>query len=173
MKVKRVLMSSQDFPAFYRFFMKNSRRGRKRIIKKNADILYLQSVIWKTIVEHYLNNIGGVYIDNLGYLCHRIVPRQSFPITRNKRIVAKIETNGYVYRHECLDFLWMKRDKKIYYHLHLSKILKKKSNELMKKGVKYKFLYREVMAKKHIFREQNIPSYTGKEVTNACRGFHK
>jgi hypothetical protein len=67
----------------------------------------------------------------------------------------------------------MKRDKKIYYHLHLSKILKKKSDELMKKGIKYKFLYREVMAKKHIFREQNIPSYTGKEVTNACRGFHK
>lgn len=52
----------------------------------------------------------------------------------------------------CLDF----GDTKRYYHLELSKYLQDRSKSEMRKGRRYRFLYNEVDAKRHIFRDYVI-----------------
>lgn len=166
MKIKKRLITQSDFATFYKKFMKK-RKGRKRVISDRYEICRLQSIIYKTIQEHYLNNEGGVYIDNLGYLCHRIIPHQSFVKSHFGDDISKLGTNGYKYRHECLDFLWMKKNHRSYYHLILSGLLQKRCDRLMWDGLKYKFLYREVFAKMKLFKTKALPVYYGDDLK--CR----
>ena len=68
MKTKSFKILDQYFLRFYRSIMsKNGKRRKHTIVDKN-DILECQSLIWKVIRDKYLDNEGGVYINNIGYL---------------------------------------------------------------------------------------------------------
>ena len=46
------------------------------------DILECQSLIWKVIRDRYLEDEGGVYINNIGYLCHKINPNRKIYLNK-------------------------------------------------------------------------------------------
>ena len=52
---------------------KNGKRRKHTIVDKN-DILECQSLIWKVIRDKYLDNEGGVYINNIGIYVIRLIP---------------------------------------------------------------------------------------------------
>lgn len=150
--MKHSTIYSNYFVSYYHKQMISKKGLMKRTIMDRSEVLSLLSLIWKTVSEHYLENDGGVYIDNIGYLCHMIVPHQKFGISRITNDVIRMGTNGYKYNHTVLDFSSYKR----YYHLVISDYLKKKSKNKMNKGKRYRFLYNEVQAKKHIFKDFQI-----------------
>lgn len=127
---------------FYTFYREWCRRRRWIGIKDRKEAMALRVIVWHTILEHYLENEGGVYLENLGYLCHMIIPNQS---VGNKicTLNGKAYRNGYRYRHVCLE---IRRNRAHYFYLDLSKATMQKSREAMRRGRRYRFLYREVLA---------------------------
>ena len=72
MDIKSFKILNQYFLRFYRSIMsKNGKRRKHTIVDKN-DILECQSLIWKVIRDKYLENEGGVYINNIRLSCARI-----------------------------------------------------------------------------------------------------
>ena len=99
---------------------KNGKRRKHTIVEKN-DILECQSLIWKVIRDKYLDNEGGVYINNIGYLCHKINPNRKIYLNKLTGTINRRGTGGYSYVHTCIDF--MPRNK--YFHLYISPALTK------------------------------------------------
>ena len=100
-------------------------------------------VIWKTIAEHYIRNEGGVYLDNIGYLCHIIRPEKKFSI-RGKLSKKRVMAGGYGYRHVCLQMEMTRLGRMRHYvSVDISGFMKKQCDAFILKGYKYKFLYRE------------------------------
>lgn len=157
--MKRTSICNNYFVSFYKRMMKRKQVGKKRIISDRYKVKKLQNIIWETVLEHYIQNEGGVYIDNFGYLCHIINPKRNFGINHLIGEVMNIHTNGHRYRHVVLDF----SPKSQYYHIDLSTLTKRKS-----RNKKYKFLYREVCAKRHLGKVPRIPKVF-KEEELKCR----
>lgn len=152
-KMKRTTIQSDFFVAYYHHIYKRKGGYKKGTISNYDEVLKLLSTIWETVYEHYMETDGGVYIDNIGYLCHPIIPaEQKFIVTKTFDNVIREETNGRAYRHTVLDFAEPKR----FYHLVLQEYNRKKAVALMNKGKRYRFMYNEVMAKKHIFNDFKI-----------------
>lgn len=155
-------VTSNYFYTFYRAYMISKKLPYlqdRELVKK------VHSEVWKTVLDHYINNEGGVYLDNLGYLCHMITPVQKFTFNKKSKRVTREETNGYYYRHICMG---VRKNRSNYHHLIFSPILIKKLRELMRKGKRYRFLYREVQAKtyrkrgwkiKHLFDDKSLKYY--------------
>lgn len=156
--MKRTRITSNHFYSFYRRMMRLYKK-KKGLIKDRNDLMDLQSLIWETVADHYLNNEGGVYIDNIGYLCHMMIPCKMLRVSDLFGTLIHGSTNGYKYKHMvlCLD------SDKTYFQLDISKALQKKSNDKMSKGKRYKFLYREVMSKIKTLRRERIPVIYKKE----------
>ena len=93
---------------------KNGKRRKHTIVDKN-DILECQSLIWKVIRDRYLEDEGGVYINNIGYLCHKINPNRKIYLNKLTGTINRRGTGGYSYVHTCMDF--MPRNK--YFHLYI------------------------------------------------------
>lgn len=147
MKTKSFKILDQYFLRFYRSIMsKNGKRRKHTIVDKN-DILECQSLIWKVIRDKYLDNEGGVYINNIGYLCHKINPNRKIYLNKLTGTINRRGTGGYSYVHTCIDF--MPRNK--YFHLYISPALNKECRLAMKSGRRYKFLYREVESESKVF----------------------
>lgn len=138
--LKRHRMNNQYFVSYY-FNLMKSRGFSKRIIKDRSEVLRLQSIIFKTIKEHYVENEGGVYIDNIGYLCHVIRPNRRFFVNKVAKDVIRFKTDGFKYNHIVLDLFGRKK----YFYLYMSDSLKLFIGKRMKKGLRYRFLYREIM----------------------------
>lgn len=137
--------SSRYFLFYYREWC---RRARKKAMKDDKAIMKIRTLLMETIEEHYLNNEGGVYLENIGYLCHMVVPNRkllSYTGVGTKFLTRK-KMNGFYYKHLCIPI--EKKGTK-YYNLDLSWLLVKKCKELMEKGVRYRFLYREVIDRTH------------------------
>lgn len=113
---------------------KNGKRRKHTIVDKN-DILECQSLIWKVIRDKYLDNEGGVYINNIGYLCHKINPNRKIYLNKLTGTINRRGTGGYSYVHTCIDF--MPRNK--YFHLYISPALNKECRLAMESGRRYKF----------------------------------
>lgn len=145
--MKKTSIATNYFYSFYKRTMASRRIKKGRMISDRSKLLKLQSIIWKTVAEHYIENEGGVYLDNFGYLCHIINPKKNFSINHLIGEVRNIHTGGYKYRHTALDFPFFRR----YYHLEIENSVKRKSRDR-----KYKFLYREVLAKRHIEKDFRI-----------------
>lgn len=153
--MKHTTISSSYFVSYYRRLMRNKRRkdGHKRGTLSNCtECLALLSLIWETVAEHYLQNEGGVYIDNIGYLCHMLIPNQRFGIDPITKDIRRINTNGYRYNHTVLDF----GDPKRFFHLTLSDYLQKKAKIVMNDGERYRFLYNEVQAKRYAIKDFHV-----------------
>ena len=119
MKTKSFKILDQYFLRFYRSIMsKNGKRRKHTIVDKN-DILECQSLIWKVIRDRYLEDEGGVYINNIGYLCHKINPNRKIYLNKLTGTINRRGTGGYSYVHTCIDF--MPRNK--YFHLYISPAL--------------------------------------------------
>lgn len=82
---------------------KNGKRRKHTIVEKN-DILECQSLIWKVIRDKYLDNEGGVYINNIGYLCHKINPNRKIYLNKLTGTINRRGTGGYSYVHTCIEF---------------------------------------------------------------------
>ena len=95
---------------------------------------------------------AGVYVDNVGYLCHVLIPGQRFAVRRDLDIVSRLGTNGYLYNHLAMDFA----DSKRYYHFVIQDSLKKKLRVKMNKGRRYRFMYNEILAKRRVFKDFQI-----------------
>lgn len=108
------------------------------------DVLRCLSLILKTIAERYINNEGGVFISNFGYLCHIMKPDRKLYINAFTNDIALKHTRGYTYRHLCLDFMPVNQ----FFHFYVGKALKRKITTFMKKGYTYKFLYDIVTSEK-------------------------
>lgn len=145
MEKKSILGSS--FVPFYRSLTAKKKTKRRHVISDRRDIMQCHSLIWKTIRDHYLENEGGVYINNIGYLCHVIRPVRTLYINPVTKDINRKGTDGYKYSHECMDFM----PKNKFFHLVLQPALKKKSRNLMNSGRRYKFLYREVQSECEVF----------------------
>lgn len=150
--MKITSISSRAFYTFYRDHIKSKRRSKKNSIKGRQKVLDLQATIWETVAEHYLENQAGVYIDNIGYLCHMIKPERDLSISPFVNEIKYINSNGYKYRHLALEL----SDKKRYFHLFLNTNLIGKSKAKIAKRTRYRFLYNEVMAKKHAIKDKII-----------------
>ncbi len=145
--MESVKIATTYFIPFYRSIMARRRSRHRHVISDARDIIECQSLIWKTVADHYLENEGGVYINNIGYLCHVICPVRSLSINRVTGDINRKGTDGYKYTHCCVDFL--PRNK--FFHLVVQDALKRKSRELMNAGRRYKFLYREVQSEREVF----------------------
>lgn len=147
MKIKSFKILDQYFLRFYRSIMsKNGKRRKHTIVDKN-DILECQSLIWKVIRDKYLDNEGGVYINNIGYLCHKINPNRKIYLNKLTGTINRRGTGGYSYVHTCIDFMPRNR----YFHLYISPALNKECRLVMESGRRYKFLYREVESESKVF----------------------
>lgn len=147
MKTKSFKILYQYFLRFYRSIMsKNGKRRKHTIVDKN-DILECQSLIWKVIRDRYLEDEGGVYINNIGYLCHKINPNRKIYLNKLTGTINRRGTGGYSYVHTCIDF--MPRNK--YFHLYISPALNRECRLAMESGRRYKFLYREVESESKVF----------------------
>lgn len=130
------------FPSFYHRSTK-SKKSKDILIKDYDEVRRVHSIIWKTILDHYINNEAGVFLKNLGYLCHIMSPEIKFIKHRQRKRHRQL-MDGRVYRHECLDFF----PKFKYCHTFISPALSKKIDKDIKDGKKYKFLYNEVLSHK-------------------------
>ena len=147
------LMMSRDlFNPFYRSYVKIKQLPRKHIIPDRNELAKCQSMIWKAVRRHYLEDEGGVYIHNLGYLCHFIRCWQKFYVNNLSRRIQRRETNGYSYLHFCYDFFPINQ----FFHLYLDKKLIEESMKKMESGTKYKFLYREVSSEREVFNNKPL-----------------
>ena len=113
--MKRTSIQSPYFAAYYHRLMKRKNGFKKGMIRDRGEVLRLLSIIWKTVSEHYVEADAGVYVDNVGYLCHVLIPGQRFTVRRDLDIVSRLGTNGYLYNHLAMDFA----DSKRYYHFNL------------------------------------------------------
>ena len=137
----RCRITSNYFYSFYREYLKSK---RLKPITPREDAVRIQSLLWQVVLEHYMDNEGGVYLDNLGYLCHMIRPRRRFYYNRKFGLINHEHTNGYSYRHFCIV---IRKSVKRYFNLKLQVSITKRCRYRMNKGLRYRFLYREVNAK--------------------------
>ena len=72
--MKRTSIQSPYFAAYYHRLMKRKNGFKKGMIRDRGEVLRLLSIIWKTVSEHYVEADAGVYVDNVGYLCHVLIP---------------------------------------------------------------------------------------------------
>lgn len=145
--MKSIKIANVYFVPFYRSLLKKRAARYKHVLSSKEEILECQSLIWRTVAEHYIENDGGVYINNIGYLCHIICPVRKLSICKITNDINRKHTDGYKYTHDCMDFL----PKNKYFHLVVQKSLRKKCHDLMNKGKRYKFLYREVQSEMEVF----------------------
>lgn len=150
--MKRTSIQSPYFAAYYHRLMKRKNGFKKGMIRDRGEVLRLLSIIWKTVSEHYVEADAGVYVDNVGYLCHVLIPGQRFTVRRDLDIVSRLGTNGYLYNHLAMDFA----DSKRYYHFVIQDSLKKKLRVKMNKGRRYRFMYNEILAKRRVFKDFQI-----------------
>ena len=150
--MKRTSIQSPYFAAYYHGLMKRKNGFKKGMIRDRGEVLRLLSIIWKTVSEHYVEADAGVYVDNVGYLCHVLIPGQRFAVRRDLDIVSRLGTNGYLYNHLAMDFA----DSKRYYHFVIQDSLKKKLRVKMNKGRRYRFMYNEILAKRRVFKDFQI-----------------
>ena len=116
---------------------------RRNLIKQKdrEDIYKIQSMIWKTIREHYINNEAGLYLQNIGHLCHIVHPKIKF----THATVNRNALGGRKYFHICLDGFPKDR----YCQIVFNKSLKGDIREAMvDNGKRYKFLFDEIEAHK-------------------------
>lgn len=121
---------------FYRKIMKNRQRREEYMIKDRKDVCLVHKEIWKAIADAYVENVGGVYLKELGYLCHVLAS------TKNSPGKAAQVLYGRRYRHLVLP---IKKGRFYgYYFLWLHKPLIKRCDEYVAQGYRYKFLHRGV-----------------------------
>lgn len=157
MKIARIF--TNYFWHYYTLF--GNGKGRS-VMASYSDFKKVIEAIWKTVRHRYIYNEGGVYIDNIGYLCHIIRPESkpgnSIRISvRNKKRKKK---GGYNYRHISIP---VGRSRKSvlskYIFLEPLKSIKEESEAVLLAGYRYRFLYREViehLRKVHTFRIKRI-----------------
>lgn len=126
---------------FYRILISKNRDSLRCSVNRD-EYREIQRELFRTIADEYVNNDSGVFISNLGYLCHIIKPERKVSISKNTGGILRSATNGYLYRHVCLDFF----PRGQFYHLstNLSSTLKVRCKARSRKGFVYKFNFREV-----------------------------
>lgn len=152
---REISISTYHFVSFYHKIMQRNEILKKRSIPSRTKVLKALSLVLETISDRYIANEGGVYLRNIGYLCHIMSPvrrRRVNPLTGD---MYRKHTDGYLYKHVCLDFSEGGR----YYHLYNFPTLDAKIKEYMRKNNKtYKFLYRIVRSemKRRKFKVRTI-----------------
>lgn len=149
---REISLYNLRFAAFYHQLMGNMKYSKKRLIKDRMEVLRCLSIILKTIAEKYINNEGGVFISNFGYLCHIMKPERKIFINGLTKEVARKSTGGYMYRHLCLDFMPVNQ----FFHFYFGKAIKCKIAKFMNKGYTYKFLYDIVASEKRYIGKRRI-----------------
>lgn len=128
MKVTSV--ANPKFSRYYRTMCSKHRSRRARCIMNERDVMKIQDVIWSTVADMYKEKEGGVYIDNIGYMCSVMTKRHSWCVCNLDGKPMRSGTNGYLYRPIVFDF----RNRQ-YYHIHkaingdLNRYMKLKSQE--------------------------------------------
>lgn len=150
--LKKGYITFNHFYKFYKDACERNVKKRKRLVADRTEVQRIQSLLWKTVAEHYINNIGGVYLDDIGYLCHIIRPNRNFVVNKKLGIIKREKTDGYLYKHFVLRF---KAGNK-YFNLKINNYLVLKCNKFIQQGNRYRFLYREVKAKKRIVKKLRI-----------------
>lgn len=146
-KFKTAVRTTASFYPFYKEYVLKYRGAKRRIIKKSGDVARIMKTIFKTIMEHYLENEGGVYIGGLGYFCSMAV----FEERNSKKWQKWGNTNGYRYRHLVIP------DMVEPFYITLSEDAAKMKKRAMNDfGVRYKFLYREVKQKKMMYASRRL-----------------
>lgn len=138
--MKRSRIKTSYFIPYYRVFaVERCRISDPVMVRRVVDLL------WRTIKKHYVENEGGVYLDNIGYLCHIIKPERKF-VLRNSVSKNRVMTGGYGYRHVCLQMEKTVLGRMRYYaSVDLLKSLKRLCDRNNARGNKYKFFYREIL----------------------------
>lgn len=138
---REISISTCHFVSFYHKIMRRNEILKKRSISSRRKVLRALSLILETISDRYLLNEGGVYLRNIGYLCHIMNPVRKRRLSNVTGDMVRKHTDGYLYRHVCLDF----SEKGRYYHLYNFKTVDDRIKMYMKTNNKtYKFLYRIV-----------------------------
>lgn len=147
-------MADSPFVKFYRSILNQSNLGKSAMIADRKEVLRCQSLIWDVIAKSYLRNDGGVYINNLGYLCHVIRPKARINPNNPyyRKGVNREALEGYRYIHVCYDF----NLKNTYFRIEPSERIKLACRIYMNKGKRYKFLYREVESERETFGKGRI-----------------
>lgn len=128
---------------YYKRFCRTILKLKPTDIVSKPEYNKIQGVLWKTIKEHYLNNEGGVCINNLGYFCHLAEIKQQ---TYAKRVISKyIFTNGYKYVSLLWRFPFTKKFQTYYFVMDsIVPGFRRERNSRLEYGVRYRFLKREI-----------------------------
>lgn len=136
---REISISTHHFVSFYHKIMQRNEVFKKRSISSRKRALKALSLILETIYDRYVLNEGGVYLRNIGYLCHIMNPVRKRRLNLKTGDMYRKFTDGYLYKHICLDF----NEKGRYYHLFPFPTLNVEIRLYMRSNNKtYKFLYR-------------------------------
>lgn len=136
---REISISTHHFVSFYHKIMQRNEVFKKRSISSRKRVLKALSLILETIYDRYVLNEGGVYLRNIGYLCHIMNPVRKRRLNLKTGDMYRKFTDGYLYKHICLDF----NEKGRYYHLFPFPTLNVEIRLYMRSNNKtYKFLYR-------------------------------
>lgn len=112
-ELKSTSVANPKFVRYYRTMCSTHRSRRKRCIMSAREVMKVQDTIWSVVSDMYKEKEGGVYIDNIGYLCSVISRRHKWGICSLNGKPLRSGTNGYLYRPIVFDF----RPRQ-YYHIH-------------------------------------------------------
>ena len=146
---KTAKATTTSFYRYYRIYTKGAYKARRRVMGSPSNVSKIISLFLKLVREHYLYDEGGVYLKKLGYFCTMICPKRSrrMEIVKGNNWTDRTSTNGYYYKHLVLPV------KGESYVFTLYDRLARQKRRLMRQGVRYKFLHRE-LALKYIIDEK-------------------
>ena len=125
------------FATFYKDYAKHKKHSVLKDRKAIGDIAFK---LWETVGDHFLTNEGGVYLDNIGYICHVIRTKKTYKFFNN--IVADDNADGNSYDSVVMPMRYFNR--RWNFSVEISEALRKRSSEAVRDGYRYRFLYKEL-----------------------------
>lgn len=142
--MKRARGFSNYFIHYYTLYGNGVNR---KTLKGYSEFREVTTAIWKTVRDHYVHNEGGVYIDNIGYLCHVIRPesKEGNAVRLSARMKRRKKRGGFSYRHVSIP---IEKTRSAYRQKYAVfeplPVVEMESDEQLLSGERYRFLYREV-----------------------------
>lgn len=140
-KVRRSLpigwLKRPYFVTFYKDYVKYKRHS---VITDRKDVANILCELWKTVGDHFLTNEGGVYLDNIGYICHVIHTKKRYKYFDNE----VMENNSDGNRYDCAIIPFRYFNRRWNFSVEVSMALRQSSHKIVKDGYRYRFLYKEL-----------------------------
>lgn len=127
-------------PYFVTYYKDYARHKKHSVLEDRVAVSRILCELWKTVGDHFLTNEGGVYLDNIGYICHVIRPRKRYGSFNNG--IADNNADGNNYDSTVMPMRYFNR--RWNFTVEVSEALRTASSNAVKEGYRYRFLYKEL-----------------------------